>query len=253
MYVMEKCTAGKTIEITRYHTSRFGKQIPRGKNRKKTPEDVAAVNQRNAEKKLRRLINANFGKNDIHLVLTYKKDERPDPEEAREDLKKFLKEMRKYHKKKGTIFKYIVVTEYKRSAIHHHLIINSVDMRDVQDMWKKGKARPTFLDDSGQYGQLASYLIKETSKTFKSDEHGPGKRYSCSRNLEKPEIKKKIIPAKSWRKEPKPIPGYWIEKDSMRSGICEYNGYPYQFYRMIRIEEPRGKLVVATSQQKRRE
>ena len=58
------------------------------------------VNQRNAEKNLRRLLNANFKKNDIHLVLTYRKDERPTPEESKEYLRKFLRDMRKIFKKK---------------------------------------------------------------------------------------------------------------------------------------------------------
>ena len=236
-YIKETVIAGKTIEVCKHFSSRYNKKgIPRSANIKPTAEAMKKVNDRNAENKLRRLINANFGYMDIHLVLTYKRKLRPEPDKAKQDLAKFLRKMRALYKKHGKELKYITVTEYKNRAIHHHLIINSIDMREVVPLWEFGRARPTYLDDTGQYGQLASYLIKETAKTYKTEKSAAGKRWNSSKNLEPPDIKIEIIKAESWREDPKPIKGYYIEKESIRSGIHEISGYMFQQYCMIRLE-----------------
>jgi hypothetical protein len=236
-YIEEIIFAGKTIEVSKKHSYRYmSKKVPRSENENPTPEAVKKINERNAENHLRRLINANFKYQDIHLVLTYRRDKRPaTPQAAKEDLEKFLRKLRGYFRKSGNELKYIAVTEYKNGAIHHHLIINSMDTRDLTELWIFGQPRPTYLDHSGQYGKLASYLIKETSKTFNSEDSIHGKRYCASRNLKQPQIIKRIVSAKSWQKEPKAKKGYVIEKDSIRTGIYELTGYPYQFYRMIKI------------------
>lgn len=238
-YIEEIAFCGNTIEICKKHSARqIGKKIPRGPNQNTTPEDVKKVNERNAITRLRRLINTNFGFRDIHLVLTYKRDNRPQtPQDAKKDLDKFMRKLRDYFKKRNMALKYIAVTEYKNKAIHHHLIISSMDTRDLIDLWPHGQPRPTYLDSTGQYGQLASYLIKETSKTFNGPDSVHGKRWCASKNLLQPKIIRRVVPATSWKKEPKPKKGYYIEKSSIRTGRHEITGYPFQFYRMIKIPE----------------
>lgn len=236
-YIEEIAIAGKIKEVHKKYSSRFGKKYtPRQKNKNPTPEEMKRVNLRAAETKLRRLLNTNFKYKDIHLVLTYRKDNRPTPEEARKYLEKFSRKLRTYFKKQGNELKYIAVTEYKNKAIHHHLVINSMDTRALVDMWPHGRPRPTYLDDTGQYGQLASYLIKETSKTFKTD-GVVGKRWCGSKNLEKPKIIKRIIKRNKFRKEPKATKGYYLEKDSIVNGIHEITGFEFQFYSMIKAED----------------
>ena len=79
------------MEVEKYHTSRYNqKGIRPEKKEKPTSEQMQKVNERNAIKRLRRLMNTNFGPGDYHTVLTYTKDQRPDPEGARKYLKKFL-------------------------------------------------------------------------------------------------------------------------------------------------------------------
>lgn len=235
-YLKEVCIAGNTKEITKRFSSRYGiRNINRSKNSEPTPEAVKKINQRNAETKLRRLINTNFTKNDIHVVLTYRKEERPEPKAAKKQLTNFLRRLKRRYIKLGSVLKYIAVTEYKGKAIHHHLIINSVDIRDIQDLWAFGKMRPTYMDDKGDYAQLASYLIKETSKTFNADD-AQGRRWNASQNLKQPKITKTIVAANKFRKDPKPEKGYYIDKDSIRIGQHEVTGMFYQFYRMIKLE-----------------
>lgn len=71
-YVERVTKAGNTIEIERYFTSRYKKKgIKRGDKVKPTKEEQEKVNTRQAERKLRILINANYGYGDYHLVLDY--------------------------------------------------------------------------------------------------------------------------------------------------------------------------------------
>ncbi|HCP14841.1 MAG TPA: hypothetical protein DIT32_03560 [Peptococcaceae bacterium] len=238
-YILEICQAGKTREVSKRYSSRYGKKdISRGKNKAPTPEAQEKVNERMSITNLRRLLNENFGYKDIHLVLTYRKGDRPDPEQAKKNLEKFLRDLRRYFKKNDMELKYIAVTEYKDAAIHHHLVISSMDTRDLTDIWKHGKPRPTYLDDTGQYGQLAEYLVKQTRKTFRDPDSPCHKRWSASTNLKKPKVSKRIITAANWKKEPEATKGYYLEKNSLVNGIHEITGMRYQYYSMIKLEPP---------------
>ena len=244
-YYKTEIIAGKTVEVVKSYSKRIGEGKPRGKKEKATAEEMEKVNQKNAEARLRRLINANFGYGDFHLVLTYKKDKRPSPKEAKERLAKFLRILRREYKKIGEDLKYINVTEYENKAIHHHLIINGVDNANInkliRDCWEWGSPHFTPLDDTGQHKELAAYFIKETSKTYKNDDGGAKQRYSCSRNLIKPVTKVSIIKkADKWIEEPKPKKGYYIDKDTVYNGINLWNGRPIQYYTMVKLPDPGG-------------
>ena len=127
-YIIEVVQAGRTVEVMKYYSSRYGKKgIKRGERKALTKEEQIKVNKRAAEKKLRRLINENFQEGDTHLVLDYIKERRPaGRKQMREDADDFLREMRKLYKRHGIPFKYIHVMEIgKKGALHHHLVINT--------------------------------------------------------------------------------------------------------------------------------
>lgn len=170
MYIKTICIAGSTIEISKTFSKRYGKKIPRGTNKNATPEDVSKINEIMAETKLRRLINTNFQYKDIFLTLTYRKNERPSPAQAKKHRKDFIAQLRKAYRKQGNELKYIAVTEYgteeNPKAIHHHLVINSIDIGIISDLWKFGRPHIVPLDATGDYSALASYLIKETRLAF---------------------------------------------------------------------------------------
>ena len=76
-YIIEVVQAGRTVEVMKYYSSRYGKKgIKRGERKALTKEEQIKVNKRAAEKKLRRLINENFQEGDTHLVLDYRKERR---------------------------------------------------------------------------------------------------------------------------------------------------------------------------------
>jgi len=236
-YLKRTVIAGKTIEVKKYFSTNYGKQTSaRGIRKEHTPEEQQKVNEQYALQKLRWLINTNFGENDIHLVVTYKKELRPDVEKAMVQRRNMLRRFKRVYESQGKEFKYIIVTEYKNKAIHHHMIINHIDVALLQDKWKFGKLRPTYLDDTGDYSKLADYLIKETKDIFSDNENSIKKRWSASKNLKPPKIKKQVIKANMWNDTPKAIKGYYIDKDSIYNGQHKFTGHPYQTYVMKRIE-----------------
>lgn len=231
--------AGATIEVI--------KCIPKGcraGERRTTPEEMKMSNMRQAARKLARKINANFKPGDWHVVLMYKKDNRPDLKQAQKNMKKLIDGLRDLYKKNGFILKYIHVTEYYKKAIHHHLIINNVNdgkkttTEYIRELWKgDGKGSKQFIPlyEDGEYRRLADYLIKETEKTFRDEASPVRQRYSCSRNLINPKPQSRMRETKTrWKKEPKPRPGYYIDKESLYNGTDKL-GYPYQRYVMIKL------------------
>ena len=253
-YVERVTKAGNTIEIERYFTSRYKKKgISRGDKVKPTKEEQEKVNTRQAERKLRILINANYGYGDYHLVLDYiRRKGEPDrtPEQMRQDIDVFLRECRKEYRKAGLEFKYIHVMEIgKKGARHHHLVVNKIDTEILQRCWYKAyeghnRVKVFPLDDSGNYAELASYLIKYTG-THKKGTDGAlqGKRWNCSKNLVRPEPEYHIISDREYfKKEPKAIKGYYVDKNSVSMGVNspEYYGYGYLRYTLVKITDRGG-------------
>lgn len=229
------------IEIRKSFSTRYGS---RGGLRKSpiqvTPEAVQRVNEKNAEDKLRWLLLENFSPGDWHLILTYRKTDRPDADGSKKMLERFLRDLRVYFRKRlGADLRYITVTEYKSTAIHHHVVIPSCDIRPVQKLWPWGKIRPTDITDAAHLINLASYLIKETSRTFREGV-GYRKRWNASRNLRKPVIKREVIRQRAWTDKPRPVRGYRIDKTVGDAGVENYEdmitGALCQFYRMVRNE-----------------
>lgn len=239
-----KC--GPTIETIkyipkRYRSSAAGLRVK--KPEKKTPEEMREANARQAARKLVRKLNANFRPGDLHTILTYDAEGRPDPEKARGIVKRFHQLVRKEYQKRGKEYKYILVTEYKRKSIHHHMVVNwindgNVTTKDIiRNCWRAagGTGRPKYvdLDETGSYERLAVYLIKETSRTY-AEEGGWKQRYSCSRNLINPKPERRTVTLKKiWDMNPRPKEGYRILEELTYNGI-DKAGYPYQRYYQVK-------------------
>ena len=252
-YIEAITKAGETIEIERYFSSRYKKQgIKRSDKVKPTKAEQKKVNTRIAEKKLRRLINANYGYGDWHINMGYIRKTGITPrskEEMQRDIEVLLRGLRSEYKKAGLILKYIHVMEIgEKGARHHHLIINrGIDCKKIQECWNKAYTEKstihfTPLDNSGNYAKLANYLIKYTDKTVGTENALQGKRWNCSKNLVRPEPQIKIISNREWyRAEPKELKGYYVDKDSVVSGVHSPEYYGYGFFRYTLVKHGKTK------------
>lgn len=239
MYIQNVWSIKGEREVENIFSGRYGKRTPPSGRRAPTPEEQERINEQQCIRKLRRKIHANFDKDDLFETLTYGRDRRPDPKGAAHELRLLLNRLRGIWKRAGTDLRYIVVTEYKSKSIHHHLIVNDLPdgtgAKKIAQSWSRnGHANTKYLYEDGQYEQLAAYLIKETSKTFRDPDNPSKLRYSCSRNLVTPVAKTRILKRDDWPEEPRVPKGYYLEKDSLVNGVNK-RGYRFQFYRLIKI------------------
>lgn len=240
MYEQVSIKAGNTIEVKKKYKYRdWIKGKPRNGKSGPTTEAQKKVNRNNQLTKIRLYLNGHFFEDDLHVVLPYKISMRPESREfAREHLAKFHKDLRRLCKKEGIEYKYIAVTEVgKRGAFHHHIVMGEMDTAKIAKLWPYGTVQFTHLDNRADHKDLAEYLIKYTDYEFDHFEDRKGKRrFNTSRNLKLPTAKPKTVKADKWLEDPKPIKGYYIDKASVYKGKNPFNGTPYLFYRMIRLD-----------------
>lgn len=234
--IRETCVAGRTIERIikmpngNHKGRRSGVKAP-------STEEIKKYNDIVAERNFRRLVNHNFGYGDGHFTLTYA--EVVSPEDAQRDMENFIKRLRRRMAKEGKDLKYVSVTEYENKRIHHHMIINTNDSAMIDETWQKGHVWSSLLDRSGDYSDLANYLIKETQKTFRKEEHYKKRRYAASRNLVRPIVKREEVSVRDIFEDPKPTKGYTILKDSISRYEHPITGCTHLEYREIAQSLPR--------------
>ena len=246
-YIQATTKAGDTIIMEHYQAPRF--MI---RNRPRLPSEGSsseAQEEANARREARELIikvNANFHPGDYHLVLGYEAGEKPETiEQAKEDREYFMRRLRYRYRKAGLILKYIIITEYgnqggkNNKGLHHHLIVNKgLDPDEIRKIWKKGRVHFNLLDDSGNYSELAKYLLKRRSKWRQMG--GSGRQWTGSRNLIRPKTEKKIIRMDVYYNNPKPRPGYMLVERSVVEGFTK-DGFPYRscvFVKTMRGNDP---------------
>ena len=242
-FYREKCNAGRTRDFEFYYTYRANESggicKARGKREKPTKEAQRVVNWRKRCKVLTRLLNTNFSGNDYYITFTYRPADRPEgPEELRKQIRNLLDRLRKIQNRAGTELKYIWSAEVgKRGAAHIHMVINEIDIQKVRNTWSCGFIDVKPLDASGQYRKLAEYLIKYSEDTEKNTGAMVGNRYNPSKNLKRPEPKRKIITTRKKIPEAISVPkGWYLDKESERRGIHEFTGYAYLSYTLIKID-----------------
>lgn len=163
------------------------------------------LNERNAQKKLVRLTNANFGEGDLILTLEYASGKQPENEQrAMKDVRNYLKRIWRIREKQELPpMKYIYVIEVTKSAqygqrYHHHIIMSGGIGRDeAEAAWirKHGgycsarRAQPNEKHLTG----FACYLVRgKADRTPEKDGKNPQKRamrrrWNCSKNLLDPD------------------------------------------------------------------
>lgn len=228
------CQAGRTIDVTIKVASgsHGGTRKPKMNI---TSEKVQRNNDRLAVKELTRKLNANFVPGDLHVVLTY--ETAPEKLQAKKDRETFVRKLRKEMEIQGKELKYVAVTEYEHTRIHHHLVINAVELSTLEKLWVKGWVKATVLDESGQYSKLAEYLIKETQKTFREEGSIYKRRYSCSGNLIKPVVTRIEVDLSELFEDPQPEEGYYI--DFERRYEHPITGIEHLEYMMVTDGQPR--------------
>lgn len=226
------------------------KRAPR---EKPTPEQIKKQNQKNRENLMRRILKANFMEDDLWVTYKYPKGTRKGIKEIIKDMKGFNNQMWYERNKTGQPYKWIRRIEIgRRGGIHIHMVINRVrgepTDRLIRDKWKKyGTVHFENLHEEGGFEALAEYIVKPPPEEmagqlsmFTPEERKQLIKYSCSRNLVRPKPQRKHYSRWTVRRiiqeGPKPTPGYYIDKNSIVTGINRYTGMSYLRYTEVRIK-----------------
>lgn len=240
MYIETRSQLGNGITEIRRHEGLLGApgKLRFGK-RKRTTKQGKEQNRRARARHIQRLLLTNFRPGDLHVVLEYRKEERPESYEAAKDrIRAFIRRIRRYYKERGHALKYIAITEKgkRRAVLHHHIVIEAIDDRALHTLpaisqcWE-GYVRASVLYPDGEFEQLAEYLAKAAGK-----EDCAGATYMRSRNLKEPVTEKRVVFGRI-PEEPKAPDGFEIIKTSVRTGRNPHTGKTHQRYLMREIEK----------------
>ncbi|MEG2289946.1 MAG: hypothetical protein RSA29_02760 [Clostridium sp.] len=207
----------KYCEVDIIPRTAMQEKVAKGKRAKRTKESAPKqnnINDKNARRYLVQTVNGNFGTGDYHISATYKPKYMPETiEDAEKVVGNYLRRIAYAMKRKGTVLKYVIVTEYimseneKPKNIHHHIVINSgLDRDEVEALWsmrrKKGEKKGDGIGiincdrlqaEGNGLEAIAKYITKRHGSKGK-------KRWSSSRNLIRPESIKNDHKYRSKRK-----------------------------------------------------
>lgn len=155
------------------------------------------MNLRYSWQKLELLLAANFTYKDLHVILTYDEDNLPpNREEARKQIKKFirlLREKRKDEKRAALMYVYNVEGNHGNKRYHHHMVLNATgkDYAEISALWPLGHVDFELVGMVG-YTKLAMYLTKEPKDGIWSE---VGERsWVPSLGLKRPDYDKGTVP-----------------------------------------------------------
>lgn len=197
-YRENKYRYGDYLEVNMYPVFSFPRSSRRKPRRRASRPVQQRLNQVNAERRLSRLIPANFTDEDIKYELTYTDANYPeDFEQARRDIVNFFRRIKRARLRAGLAegkYIYAFGEGALKGRIHFHVIASGgLTLREIQQIWGKGyvnKVAPLMFDETGCVG-IAKYFCQQQTKASEagtsSVEDKIVKRWVSSRNCIKPE------------------------------------------------------------------
>ncbi|NCB52269.1 MAG: hypothetical protein EOM54_10360 [Clostridia bacterium] len=201
--------SGSVVEESKFWVS--DRIRPRGKRKAGSSPRKQDQNDREAVKRLARLINCNFRPEDMWITLTYSDAGFPGlsgmeineaKARAAHDLTLFLRRMKRAVEKNGGEWRYITVTSDMDGETgevvrpHHHIIMPRAAYELCKKNWKLGTVDMQTLRHQADYTAIAVYLVRQVRKT------PDAKKWNCSRGMNKPEITERIVSRCSPLKNP---------------------------------------------------
>lgn len=199
-------TSGRVVELSTVFVPANTK--PRRNKRKgTTTAQKQDENERDAVKRLARVLNANYTHGDLFLTCKYDDDgfaelartaianrkegqstEDAVLEAAEHDLDNFLRRLKRHLKSKGIASEDIRIVsstsdmngktgEFVRP--HHHLVIPRITFEEAAKLWYDGSVEYQILKDQDDYTPLAAYICAQVRR------RPDAKKWSTTRNMKK--------------------------------------------------------------------
>lgn len=266
-YIEKIFRSKNVIEHEFSYKGKYGaKGEKRAPKKKATKEQIAYQNQVNREKRIRRTLLLNFMEGDLWVCLKYPEGYRLSLDEVEKDLDKFIANTRYAYRKLGHELKwYVRVDIGELGGIHAHIAVNRLweiqtdvlleqkwryllKKRGIEEKDRSGKVDWKAMYEAGGFEELAKYIAYryteedeeyEQLSLFDEEEQKRLSSVRCSRNLIRPEPEVVESSKKTMRQivdfGPEPTPGFYIDKNSIFSGINPYTGLSYLHYTEYRI------------------
>ena len=199
-YFERRIYCGEMLEMKRYYGTNGGRPL----GSKKTGECKSSdeLNDAQSWRKLYRLTACNFSRKNGDMCITLTFRNWVDKKTAVKAYEKFLRQLRTLRKKRGLEeLKYIIVKEEQSGRQHAHIILNSgIELKELDELWGHAKVWASILEEARRYKELAAYLLKqhkprrgsESEENAKAPRQKGQRRWTCSRNLQKPIIKRRL-------------------------------------------------------------
>lgn len=207
LYMITKIISGEVIErrktrITRRPAKRGGRV------RGNSSEKKIVGNLEYAKLQLARTLNCNYAPGDLWLTLTYDaaglEKICDDFKTAQKEAKKFIDRLVYRLKKLGVVCRWVLSTSCidgetgELVRLHHHVVVTGQGFRmenrtlmlgeeRVEDIWGLGTVDYKALRHQRDYKPLADYIVNQARHV--ADE----KKWTCSRNMKKPIVKREIV------------------------------------------------------------
>lgn len=240
-WVIRTYISGSVGEKIKYWVE--GDRPTRSQRRMKSEIKKQEQNEASAEKRMARLLNANFGQGDILLGLDYSDEgyqkiierAKSDPDlkgkeeaisifqAASYELNLCIRRVKRELQKLGIELKHISVTSDMNGEtgevvrVHHHLVINADALEAFKSKWNLGGVHWEYLSKQDDYTPIAHYLIKQVRRI------PDAKKYISSRNLIRPVPKDRI--AKSNAELRAPAKCKLLHRNEYRPYMPQYMRY----------------------------
>ena len=236
-WVIRTYLAGMIGEKIKYWVP--GEKPSRSERRLKADIRQQQRNEASAEKRMARLVHANFTEGGKFITLTYddghmvkitasiaadsKDYENELYHVAHHQLQLWLRRVRTECAKQGVEFRYIAVTSDVSSKTgevvrpHHHIILNEEAAEIALSKWKNGKTNWKWLDSDLDKTELVEYILRQVRRLPDK------KKYIPSRNLIVPQPKDRV--AVNGAELAVPKNGQLLKRAEFSPGMPQYIRY----------------------------
>ena len=200
--------AGRVVEKSKFWVPNTMK-ARRGRVKGSTSAAKRDQNARRAVHVLARILNCNFGKDDIYATLKFDDEYLAliggDYGTLSRLLGNFIKRLRRKLRKLGVELKWVAVpsemdgTTGERKRLHVHMVLtgSGIQWRDgawyvgeecLEDIWGMGSIYAEPLRSQHDYTPVALYMLRQARRDVPD-----AKAYTTSRNMIQPEITERIV------------------------------------------------------------
>lgn len=229
--------SGRLMEVERYYATRDGRKISRSANVEESDDGQKVLNDRQAKNRLRRIILANFSPEDGDMHVTFTVSGEASRKTLDAMWKSFMAKLKAERRKRGLPeCKWVKVPHCQSGRWHFHVVMSGgMELNELQELWgKQHRMSFSVLNLSDNYRGLCNYLLDE-EKPRKGETEGSARqqrakykrRWSCSKNLAKPVVKKREISKRTVMQDPKAPKGYYLLPGWIKTADKFENRYSY--------------------------